>query len=269
MSAARLLLLLLMCMAAPAQAGRGCQAQEPSPQAWAAAADTALRVLETLESADAPIALLSRAGTDLSAHGLHYSHLGFALRDHPAGRWTVVHLLNYCDSDRSALYAEGLLPFFADDLARQDARISWLQPALAEALAARLLAGAGQALHQPRYNLIARPGSPRTQNSTAWALEMLAAAELPGRVDRRSAQAWLQAQGFAPDEVRIAYTRRIAGGLFAANLDFNDHPVSTRLGGRYPVVSVRAILRYLQAGGRIAREWEWREGRVQKPPGAA
>jgi hypothetical protein len=269
MNALRLLVLLLLCMAAPAQAGRGCEAQEPGPLAWAAAADTALRVLDALDAVDAPVALLSRAGTDLSAHGLHYSHLGFALRDHPAGPWTVVHLLNYCDSDRSALYAEGLLPFFADDLARQDARISWLDPALAEALASRLLEGTGQKLHQPRYNLIARPGSRRTQNSTAWALELLAAAELPGRIDRSSAQAWLQAQGFVPDEVRIAYTRRIAGGLLVANLDFNDHPVSTRLGGRYPVVTVRSVLRHLQARDRIEREWEWREGRVQARPGPA
>jgi hypothetical protein len=261
-----------LALAFPAWAGRTCEPFQPSPQVQAQAAASAMRVLEALEARPAEVVLLARAGTDLSKHGLHYSHLGFVLREHADGPWTVVHLLNYCGSDESALFAEGLFDFFLDDLARQDARLVWLEPALSARLAELLRSPAIHALHQPSYNLISRPGSRRTQNSTSWALELLAAAQgIEGieRVDHAAAQARLRAEGFEADEVRIAYTKRIAGGLLADNLVFTDHPVKTRLSGRYPVVSVRAILRYLGQQQAIAGEREWRDGRERSAPGPA
>ncbi|MBE5316778.1 MAG: DUF2145 domain-containing protein [Xanthomonadales bacterium] len=251
---------LCLCFTLPAQAGRHCEAAELSPQQWAAAAESALTVAAALDAANAEVALLARAGTDLSKHGLHYSHVGFVLREHPLGRWTVVHLLNHCASDASGLFAEGLVNFFADDLHRQDARIVWLQPDFAERLARLLRSDHIHALHEPRYNLIARPDSRRTQNSTAWVLELLAAADYGAALERRDAQAHALASGFTPDEVRIAYSKRVAGGLLADNLVFTDHPVATRLSGRYPVVTVRAILRFLESRDLVTAEREWRGG---------
>lgn len=251
---------LCLAVTTPVEAGRGCEAATLSPQQWAAAAESALTVAAALDAADAEVALLARAGTDLSKHGLHYSHVGFVLRDHPQGRWTVVHLLNHCARGDSALFAEGLVNFFADDLHRQDARIVWLEPQFAQRLARLLQSAHIHALHEPRYNLIARPDSHRTQNSTAWALELLAAADYGAALDRRSAQTHALASGFVPDEVRIAYSKRVAGGLLAENLVFTDHPVSTRLSGRYPVVTVRAILRYVEARGLMTAQREWRGG---------
>jgi hypothetical protein len=181
-SALRRYLAAGMCAAAicglpwPAFAGTACDATPITPTKIAAAAATAHTVAGALDEGDAPVAMVSRIGRDLSKHGLTYSHSGFALRDHPAGRWTVVHLLNDCSNDGSGLYAQGLVNFFADDLVNQDARITWLQPEMAERLAQRLLALPRQPLYTPRYNLIARPGSQEYQNSTAWVLEHLAAA---------------------------------------------------------------------------------------------
>jgi hypothetical protein len=40
--------------------------------------------------------LIGRVGSDLSEHGLRYSHAGYAWRDNPKGRWLVTHLLNRC-----------------------------------------------------------------------------------------------------------------------------------------------------------------------------
>lgn len=251
---------LFLGVATPAAAGRGCEASTLSPQQWAAAAESALTVATALDAAHAEVALLARAGTDLSAHGLHYSHVGFVLRDHPQGRWTVVHLLNHCARSDSALFAEGLVNFFADDLHRQDARIVWLEPQFAQRLLRLLQSPHIHTLHEPRYNLIARPDSRRTQNSTAWVLELLAAADYGAALDRRSAQTHALASGFVPEEVRIAYSKRVAGGLLAENLVFTDHPVATRLSGRYPVVTVRAILRYLEAHDRVTDQREWRGG---------
>lgn len=250
-------------------AGTACDATPITPSKIAAAAATAHTVATALDERDAPVALVSRIGRDLSKHGLVYSHSGFALRDHPTGRWTVVHLLNDCSDDGSGLYAQGLVNFFADDLVNQDARITWLQPAMAERLAQRLLALPRDALYTPRYNLIARPGSADYQNSTAWILEHLAAATAPAARVRERGEAYriAKSDGFRPDSIRIPYTRRIAGGLFSANVAFADHPVATRLKGEYPVVTVRSILRWLDEGGHIAQEREWRFGRPVRSPG--
>ena len=153
--------LLALCVAwpLPAHAGTQCEIQPATPQKLSDATTTAMRVLAALEDTDAPVALVARVGTDLSKHGLIYSHVGFALRDHDDGRWTVLHLLNECGTARSALYAQGLVNFFSDDLVNQDARIVWLQPALAQRLANHLRGLPLNALHERAYNLIARPGS--------------------------------------------------------------------------------------------------------------
>ena len=262
--------LLALCLAWPlaAQAGTQCEIQPATPQKLADATATAMRVVAALEAADAPVALVARVGTDLSKQGLVYSHVGFALRDHDDGRWTVLHLLNECGTARSALHAQGLVNFFSDDLVNQDARIVWLQPALAQRLADHLRGLPQNALHEQAYNLIARPGSGKYQNSTAWVLETLAAtASTPELQDRRVAYVWAQRDGFRPDTVHIAYTKRVLGGLFGANTIFTDHPVGSRLSGDYPIVTVRSILRYLEEQGYTVRTSEWRDGRLQSIPG--
>jgi hypothetical protein len=265
-------LIVLMSVAPAASAGTPCETRTMTPARIADAARTARMVAEELDRHDAPVVLVSRVGTDLSKHGLRYSHTGFAVRDHADGRWTVVHLLNDCSSDGSGLYAQGLVNFFADDLIEQDARITWLAPDMSERLAARLANLRHDPLYTPRYNLIARPGSARYQNSTAWVLEHIAAA-IPERrhtTDRAQAYLLATAHGFEPDTVHIAYSKRIVGGLFGgANLVFTDHGVGTRLGGDYPVVTVRSILRWLNASGFAAREVEWRHGRRMPVPGPA
>ena len=251
------------------EAGTACETSPPNPRKIAAAADMALRVAAALDDADAPVALVARHGQDVSKYGLYYSHVGFALRDSPDGRWSVIHLLNDCGSERSSLYAQGLVDFFSDNLVDVDARIIWLQPRQAERLAAQLLDDPSRLLHEPRYNLIARPGSTRYQNSTMWVLENLAAildADCTAR--RASAQACVESDGFRSDRIHIAYGKRLLGGLFSANTVFTDHPLATRLSGNYQVVTVRAIVDYLQRAGHVEHEMEWRGGRLQTEVGA-
>lgn len=254
---------MLALAALPCAAGGGCREHVATPGELASAAGSAQRVLVELEARDQPLALLARHGTDLSEHGLHYSHLGFVVRDHADGRWTVVHLLNTCGSNDSGLYAQGLVNFFLDDLVSQDALLVWLEPEDSRRVL-ELLSGDGpRRLYDPDYNVIARHDSLRTQNSTAWALEILAAAGLSdaASADRRRAQAQLRAEGFQPSLIRIPYAQRVLGGLFSANADFSDHPVAARLAGRYLVVSVDSILAHLERRERIAARWEWRDGR--------
>lgn len=262
-------LIVLMSVAPAANAGTPCETRTMTPARIADAARTARMVVEELDRHNAPVALVSRVGTDLSKHGLRYSHSGFAVRDHVDGRWTVVHLLNDCSSDGSGLYAQGLVNFFADDLIQQDARITWLESGIADRLAARLADLRHDPLYTPRYNLIARPGSARYQNSTAWVLEHIAASipERHAADDRAQAYLLATAHGFRPDTIHIPYAKRVMGGLFGgAHLIFTDHGVGTRLGGDYPVVTVRAILRWLDEADFATREVEWRRGwRMQRP----
>jgi hypothetical protein len=260
---------LLLCVSPKAHAGNDCEARAMAPEHIADAAATALTVIAALDEANAPVAMISRVGADLSRHGLRYSHAGFAVRDHPDGRWTVVHLLNDCSSDGSGLYSQGLVNFFSDDLVNQDARITWLVPAVAERLARDLLAIPGDRLYTPHYNLIARPGSSQYQNSTAWVLEHIAAA-IPANANvgtRASAYRLAVANDFAPDIIHIPYTKRIMGGLFSTNLVFTDHSIATRLGGDYPVVTVRSILDWLRENDLAAQDREWRHGRLMATPG--
>ncbi|SDW36278.1 DUF2145 domain-containing protein [Lysobacter enzymogenes] len=267
--AATMLAATLVLLPAQGRAGTGCGSEPLAPRKLADAAQTALTVADALDRRDAPLALVARVGTDLSAQGLVYSHVGFVVRDHPAGRWTAVHLLNECGSDRSNLYSQGLVNFFADDLVKQDARIVWLEPELAQRLAERLRALPQTALHQPHYNLIARPGSAEYQNSTAWVLETVGAALSPTPAPNRGAAfAAVQRDGFRADRVHIPYSKRVLGGLFSANVAFTDHPIATRLGGEYPVVTVRSIVDYLERSGHVQAQQEWRNGRAMTALGA-
>ncbi|HEY2346039.1 MAG TPA: DUF2145 domain-containing protein [Xanthomonadaceae bacterium] len=263
--------LLLATHAGAALAGTACTSHAITPTQLAAASKSAERVYAALEQGDAPVALIARHGQDLSKYGLYYSHVGFAVRDRPEGRWTVVHELNSCGTDRSGLYAQGLVNFFSDDLVDQDVRIIWLQPELARRVVAILDGPDAKVLHEPHYSVIARYDSHEWQNSTAWALDVLAAAELPPGtpIDRPGAQAEEAALHHQPDVIHIPYTQRVLGGLFSANTVFTDHPLSARLSGEYQVVTVHSILYWLDAIGATAHVREWRGGVEQATPGPA
>ena len=83
-----------LCFTAPARAGRTCEDFKPSAVTVYNALTLAQRVSDTLDASGAEVALIARSGQDLSKYGLRYSHLGFVVRDHPDGPWTVVHELN-------------------------------------------------------------------------------------------------------------------------------------------------------------------------------
>ncbi len=243
----------LLGMATIAQAGQDCRSEVVSPNRQADAAAQALTVAERLDAVDAPVALVARVGTDLSKHGLRYSHVGFVLRDAADGRSTVVHLLNTCGTDRSALYADGLVDYYADARVALDNAIVWLDERTAAEVVRVLDNRDAARLHDPDYKVIAHPHSDRYQNSTAWVMETLALAMQPGAPpDRRAAQAWAQAHGHRPTRLHIPYSKRIAGGLFSANAHFTDHALSARLAGEYDVVTVDSIFAWLERGGRVA-----------------
>ncbi len=242
----RLLLIACLLLAAPAWAGRSCE-ENPMPVDDAVKSmDLAQKTFAALDASGAQVALLSRVGQDLSKYGLTYSHMGIVVRDHPEGRWTVVHELNECGTASSNLYNEGLGNFFMSGLFRYEAEIvvpnADTQARLAQLVASRT----ARRLHEPQYNMLSYAFSTRYQNSNQWVLETYAAASAPaGQVETRAeAQAWLKKAGFAPITLRIRSGTRLGARMFRANVAFDDHPFDRRMTGHIDTITTDSIVRF-------------------------
>jgi hypothetical protein len=247
-------IILAMLVVLPAHAGRTCQELKPDPATMQKALQLALRTREALDASGAPIALVGRVGRDMSKHGLRYSHMAFALRDHPKGRWFLTHMLNQCGTAQSSLYDEGLGNFFLDDVFEYEAIIVTLTPALQARLLALTNTRAPQALHEKSYSLIAHPYSLRHQNSNQWVLEQIAAA-MAAPADgygRAQVQRVLRERNYVPGDIRIAPFERIGARLFAVNVHFNDHTQEEMQAGRYQVVTVESVIGFVEQAQSIA-----------------
>ncbi|MEO9063859.1 MAG: DUF2145 domain-containing protein [Burkholderiaceae bacterium] len=232
-----------------AVAGRTCEPYVLTPATVARGLELGKRSFDLLEASGAEVALIARAGQDLTRYGLRYSHMGFVWCDHPDGRWTVVHELNACGSAESSLFDQGLGNFFLDDPFRYEALIVIPDVESQHRLATMLAGDMPQRMHEPHYNVIAFPFSTRYQNSNQWALELMATAmsrDFP-IADRASAQTWLKAAGYRPTTLEIPALTRLGGRLFKANVAFDDHPFDRRMAGRIDAVSVESVLDFLRA----------------------
>ncbi len=177
--------------------------------------------------------------------------MGFAWRDHPDGRWTVVHELNTCATAESSLYAEGPGSFFLDDPFRYEAQVVVPDIETQHRLATILAGDLPRAMHERRYNVVAYPFATQYQNSNQWLLEVLASALARDFVvaDRGAAQHWLKAAGYRPTTLEIPTMTRLGGRLFKANVAFDDHPFDRRMAGRIDAVTVESVIDFLQGRG--------------------
>lgn len=238
-----------MLLAFAAEAGSACSARALTPEAFVQADRLARRVLERLHDGVAHAAVIARVGADLSRYGLRFSHAAVVSRTGPGKPFRVTHLLNHCGRSTGALYEQGLINFFLDDPVDFTALLLVPGEVLQQRLQAAVAGPAARALFEPRYNMLAHPRSRRFQNSNQWLLAIIAAAQAPaGRIDTRGeAHDWLAARGFAPDTISIPALTRLGARLFKANVRFDDHPAGARIAGRFQVVTVRSVERYLAA----------------------
>lgn len=238
----------LVVLAPPARAGAACREEPLRATEVVQSMELARKTVAALDASGAEVALLARSGQDLNRYGLRWSHMGIAVRDHPAGRWTVVHELNACGTASSDLYDEGVGNFFLTDLHRYDAAIlvpgAQLQASLKRVLATRT----PRRLHEPRYNMLSYVFSTRYQNSNQWLLEVLAAGMAPpGQVETRAeAQAWLKQQPYRPGTVEVPAAVRLGARMTRANVAFDDHPFDRRMAGHIDTVTADALLRFVQ-----------------------
>ena len=237
-------------------AGRPCTEFKPDPATVKKALVLADRARSALEESGAEVALIARVGQDLSKYKLRYSHFGFVVKNHPAGRWIVVHELNLCGSPESGIYAEGLGNFFLDDMFAYETLMLVPDANTQRRLASVLATEQSLVLHALPYNMLAFAYSTRYQNSNQWGLEVYAAAagQETATVTREQAQAWLKASGYRPSTVQIDTMTRLGARMFRANIAFDDHPFDRRMAGQIDTVTVDSVFRFVRQREPDARE---------------
>ena len=240
-----------------AYAGSACSNAPPTPESVRKGLQLALKTFQALDQSGAKIALIGRIGSDLSKHKLRYSHMGLVWRDHPKGRWSVVHELNNCGTAHAALYDEGLGNFFNDDPFVYETIVVIPSEENQDRLVGMLGTPLPARMHTPAYNMVAYPWSTKYQNSNQWLLEAMAAAWAPeGSVTtRQQAQAWLKQEGYQPSVLRIGAVERLGGRMFRANIAFDDHPNELRFSDQIHTVTVESMIAFVRRRDPKSREF--------------
>jgi len=251
-STAALLLVVAASFAPAAQAGQACEQKAADQRAISEGMALAVATAQALDASGANVVMLARAGQDLSAYRLNYSHLGFAYREAVGGKpgWRVLHKLNHCGTALSALYRQGLGEFFLDRPHRYEAAFALLTPDLQARLLPLLKDNARvAALNEARYSMVAYAWGQTYQQSNQWAVETLALAAEPTITDRRQAQAWMQLKNYEPTPLKLGALTRLGARATAANVAFDDHPNEKRFADRIETVTVDSLFAWLQRSG--------------------
>lgn len=239
-------LLIAQLCSGQAFAGSACEDKPASPETLRKGLNLALKTRNALDASGAEVALVARVGQNLSEYGLRYSHVGYAWRDHPEGRWTVVHLLNECGTAHSDLYDQGLGNFFNDDLYAWETKIIIPSPAVQAKLARALADTRVERLHQPLYNMLAYPYATKYQNSNQWVLEMLNEGFLEQAAGSREiAQAWLKLNRYEATRLTLTPLTRLGARMFRASIAFDDHPNELRFSDRIDTVTVESVVKFI------------------------
>ncbi|KNZ31295.1 MAG: membrane protein [Methylibium sp. NZG] len=239
-----------------AHAGRSCDGRPPSVDAVQRGMALAQRTAAALDASGAQVVVLARAGQDLSAYGLRWSHLGLAYRESAStgigkpATWRVVHKLNQCGTAQAAIYRQGLGEFFLDDPFEYEAAIVVLAPDVQSRMLAALRDNTGvAALNTPAYSMVAYPWAQTYQQSNQWAIETLALTQDAQARSRERAQAWLKLKGYEPGTLKISAMKRLGARMTAANVAFDDHPNDKRFSDRIETVTVDSVFAWLARSG--------------------
>lgn len=241
-------LVLGAALSLPAWAGRACEAAPPTVVSITRGLTLAEHTVKQLDATGASVVAVARIGQDLSRYGVRYSHMGWAYKE--GETWRVLHKLNHCGTDRSAVYRQGLGDFFLDAPHEYVAGLVVPRPDVQARLLPRLRDAAQTApLHTRRYSMLSYPWARRYQQSNQWAIEVLAQAMGEDVADREAAQRWLRQAGYQPAEIHLSALQRLGGRMTQANISFDDHPPELRFTGRIRTVTVDSVFAWLQRSG--------------------
>lgn len=191
----------------------------------------AAAVKDELARSGSSIALVARAGLDLSRFDLLYSHAGIALKDNPGGPWAVRQLYYACDESRPRLFDQGMSGFVLGADAPTHGHVALLFPPEADSALlerAALDKPLALALLGDSYSANAYAFGTRYQNCNQWVAELLAFAWghlAESSAPRARAQAWLRAQGYAAKPVKIPSHWTMFAGQFVPLVHVGDHPL--------------------------------------------
>jgi hypothetical protein len=234
-----------------------------APALLAAATAKAMQVQAYLNETKPTVALLARVGSDVSEYNMHYTHLGFVLKD-PSNtnpnnpKWGVIQLLNASGTNTSRIYEEGLINFLLDNLFKLDVKIIIPTPDIQKKLATVLTSNKVISFHNKNYSMIAYPFSTKYQQSNQWVLELLASA-LFGATDRTTAQEYLKTTAYTPTLIPISGFSKLGAYLFKKNVRFDDHPDHEAVARKYSVVTVDSVINYLKKQNLVSTEKEFRD----------
>lgn len=203
------------------------------------------------------VAILSRAGSDLSRHRFRgetprYTHSGLVVRT--ATGWQMRHVLNTHGGAEGHLRRQPLCDFAKDDPWKYRFEVLVLTEGMQNRLASALSTSLPNRIHRTAYSAIAHPRSRRYQQCNQWLLEFVAASGMgrPGVV-RSEAQRWLAVRRLRPS---IIQHRALAGwvgqwiyGAFSRNLHFDDHPAASRARGDFAFISSTTVRDFMAANG--------------------
>lgn len=187
-------------------------------------------VKQELDDSGQALALVSRSGLNLQRFGARYSHAGVSLKASENTPWSVRQLYYACDEHRPRLYDQGLAGFV---FGSEDPALGYvsivLLPAVEAAALERTALDKARALRllAATYSANAYAYSLRYQNCNQWVMELLAAAwgGLADAEDLRArAQAWLHAQGYAPQPLAVNSHWLMLAATFAPWFHVDDHP---------------------------------------------
>ena len=211
-------------------------------------------VRSELQASGQRIALVSRAGIDLSRFGERYSHAGLTLQGNAMAPWSVRQLYYACEDREPKLFDQGMLAFVLGMNEPQLGYVSivLLPPEDGAEIERRALDNRhALQLLGSRYSANAYPFNPRYQNCNQWVAELLASAR--GTLDdgdglRERAQGWLKAQGFQPTVFDGGFRPLMwAASHLVPWLHEDDHPREDLSLRRYLVAMPASIEAFVQA----------------------
>lgn len=209
------------------------------------------------------LALIARAGLDLSRFGQRYSHAGISLRGSANAPWSVRQLYYDCDAARPRIFDQGIAGFV---LGVADPAVGFvsvvLLPGPAEAPLAQAVNDNRQALRLlgDTYSANAYAFAARYQNCNQWVVEMLAVAwgQLSDGDDLRTeAQRWLRGQGYAPTRFDVGNPLLMWLGGSLPWLHSDDHPAEDLAQQRFEVSMPESIEAFVRVAAPLARRIEF------------
>ena len=233
-------------------------------------------VRNELQASGQRVALVSRAGLDLSRFEQRYSHAGLSLQGNTVAPWSVRQLYYACDEKRPRLFDQGLSAFLFGMSSPDGGFVSAVfLPDEASAPLERVALDDRRALAllAPVYSANAYAWSPRYQNCNQWVAETMAMAwggTPAGDGARARAQAWLGEQGYTAHDFRISFPPTMWLAAAIPWVHHDDHPAEALAEGVYRVSmpsSLEAFARqrwpqarrveFCQAGARVVVHEGW------------